>query len=92
MGNATDKEEEGDVQKDEIPKDTQLDKQKIESPSNKDVLESQDLQANQWNQYNQINQVAQINQSNQINQGNIISQANQINQSNKNYVVMQEGQ
>ena len=50
MGNATDKEDGGDVQKDEISKDTQLDKQEIENPSNKDVLESQDLQANQWNQ------------------------------------------
>jgi len=98
MGNGADKEDGGDAQKDEIPRDTQLDKQNIESPSNKDVLENQDLQANQLNQYSQINQVTQINQSNQINQGNLISQenqisqANQINQSNQNYVVMQEGQ
>ena len=92
MGNGTDKEDGGDAQKDEIPRDTQLDKQYIESPSNKDVLENQDLQANQLNQYSQINQATQINQANQINQGNLISQANQINQSNQNYVVMQGGQ
>ena len=107
MGNTTDEEEGGEAQKDEIPRDTQLDRQYIESPSNKDIQDNQEIQTNQINQVNQVSKIiteSPINQMNQviiqekqINELNKIdpNQINKINQnieqSNQNYFMMQEG-
>ena len=49
MGNMAENEDGAD----DIPRDTQLDKQYIESPSNKENQESQDYQMNQINKSNQ---------------------------------------
>ena len=103
MGNTTDNEEGGEVQKDEIPRDTQVDRQYLESPSNNDVRDNQDVQVNQINQDNQANIITespnkQINQKteiqiNELNQmdPNQINQINQMEGTNQNYIMMQGG-
>jgi hypothetical protein len=103
MGNTTDNEEGGEPQKDEIPRDTQVNRQYLESPSNNDVRDNQDVQANQINQDNQANIITespnnQINQKteiqiNELNQmdPNQINQLNQMEQTNQNYIMMQGG-
>ena len=103
MGNTTDNEEGGEPQKDEIPRDTQVNRQYLESPSNNDVRDNQDVQANQINQDNQANIITespnkQINQKteiqiNELNQmdPNQINQINQMEGTNQNYIMMQGG-
>ena len=103
MGNTTDNEEGGEPQKDEIPRDTQVDRQYLESPSNNDVRDNQDVQVNQINQDNQANIITespnkQINQKteiqiNELNQmdPNQINQINQMEGTNQNYIMMQGG-
>ena len=103
MGNTTDNEEGGEPQKDEIPRDTQVNRQYLESPSNNDVRDNQDVQVNQINQDNQANIITespnkQINQKteiqiNELNQmdPNQINQLNQMEGTNQNYIMMQGG-
>ena len=82
MGNTTENEKDGDIQKDEIPRDTQVDRQHIESPSNEDQ-EHHEIEINQIKQEDQIPQEGQNNQENQNNNLNNIEQTNQMNEINK---------
>ena len=104
MGNTTDNEEGGEAQKDEIPRDTQIDRQYLESPSNNDVRDNQEVQANQINEVNQANIITTESPNNQISQKteiqinelnqmdpNQINQLNQMEQTNQNYIMMQGG-
>ena len=84
MGNS-DNQEGGETQQDDIPRDTQLNNQYIESPLSHDNQQT----TTQVNQVNQINQINQDNQINQTDQQYILLQ--QQGEQEGQYIINQDG-